>query len=271
MKDVCIAFKILLDGQSAPIGYQKIPCQMIFDIKMEDFRCKARLVAGGHMTKAPATITYVSVVSCETIRISLLMAALNDLKVKVGGVLNAYITVHITEKVWTVLGLEFGIDASKSAIIVRALYGLKSAGAAFHAHLALFMRQMGYTSCKADPDLWYKAETRPADNFRYYAHILCYVDDILCVHHGPMSVLNLINGCMPLKPSSVCDPDIYLGTNLKMTRLDNGIWTWGLSPSKFDLPIGSDSLSLNIFKILSKNVRLFVCPLQIILGCVVCF
>jgi hypothetical protein len=57
MKDLCVDFKILLDGQSAPIGYQKIPCHMIFDIKMEDFRRKARLVAGGHMTKAPATIS----------------------------------------------------------------------------------------------------------------------------------------------------------------------------------------------------------------------
>ncbi len=65
--------------------------------------------------------------------------------------------------VWTVLGPEFGIDAGKSAIIVRALYGLKSAGAAFCTHLASFMCQMGYTSCKADPDLWYKAEIRPAD------------------------------------------------------------------------------------------------------------
>jgi hypothetical protein len=37
MKDVCIAFEILHDEQSAPIGYQKIPCHMIFDIKMEDF------------------------------------------------------------------------------------------------------------------------------------------------------------------------------------------------------------------------------------------
>ncbi len=37
MKDICIAFKILLDGQSALIGYQKIPCHMIFDIKMEHF------------------------------------------------------------------------------------------------------------------------------------------------------------------------------------------------------------------------------------------
>ncbi len=37
MKGICVAFKILLDGQSVPIGYQKIPCHMIFDIKMKDF------------------------------------------------------------------------------------------------------------------------------------------------------------------------------------------------------------------------------------------
>jgi hypothetical protein len=139
----------------------------------------------------------------------------------------------MTEKVWTVLGPEFGIDASKSAIIVRALYGLKSACAAFRAHLASFMHQMSYTFCKADPDLWYKAETRPADNFRYYAYILCYVDDILCTHHDPMSVLDLINGYMPLKPSLVGDPDIYLSAKLKITQLEHGIWAWGLSPSKY--------------------------------------
>jgi hypothetical protein len=205
---------------------------MIFDIKMEDFRHKARLVAGGHMTKAPATITYASVVSRKTIRIAFLMAALNDLHVKIGDVLNAYITAPITEKVWTVLRPEFGIDAGKSAIIVHSIYGLKSAGDAFCMHLASFMRQMGYTSCNADPDLCYKAETRPADSFRYYTYIHCYVDDILCVHHDPMSVLNLINGYMPLKPSLIGDPDIYLGAKLKLTQLDNGIWAWGLSPSK---------------------------------------
>jgi len=71
MKDVRVAFKILVDGQSVPIGYQKIPCHMIFDVKMEDFRRKAQLIAGGHKTAAPATITYTSVVSRETVRIAL--------------------------------------------------------------------------------------------------------------------------------------------------------------------------------------------------------
>jgi hypothetical protein len=131
MKAVSIAFNILTDGHSAPIGYQKIPFHMIFDVKMEDFRQKARLVTGGHWTKAPATIAYASVVSHEIVFLALTIASLNDLEVKVGDVLNTYITAPVKEKVWTILGPEIGHDAGRSAIIVCALYGLKSAGAAF--------------------------------------------------------------------------------------------------------------------------------------------
>ncbi len=228
-----IAFNILLDGGSAPIGYQKIPCHMIFDVKMEDFRLKARLVAGGHLTKSLATITYASVVSHETVRLALTFASLNDLEVKVGNVLNAYITAPVKEKVWSILGPKFGLDSGKSAVIVRALYGLKSAGAAFRAHLASFMHQMRYKSCKANPDLWLKAVPRPEDNVHYYAYILCYVDNILCIHHDPMSVMGEINKNLPLKPSSVGDHDIYLGVKLKETRLPNGVMAWGLSPSTY--------------------------------------
>ena len=115
----------------------------------------------------------------------------------------------------------------------HTLYGLKSFGAAFREHLVSFMRQMGYTSYKADPDLWYKAETRPNDGSRYYTYILCYIDDILCIHHDPMTVLNRINDYMPLKPGSVGDPDIYLGAKLRKTRLDNNVLAWSLSPSKY--------------------------------------
>ena len=55
---------------------------MIFDIKMnENFRRKARMVAGGHMTETPTSITYSSVVSCDSVRILLTIAALNGLDV----------------------------------------------------------------------------------------------------------------------------------------------------------------------------------------------
>ena len=71
---------------------------MVFDVKMEDFRCKARLVVGCHMTKALATITYASIVSRETVRIALMIATLNDLEVKSGNILNTYIQAPVTEK-----------------------------------------------------------------------------------------------------------------------------------------------------------------------------
>ena len=51
---------------------------MVFDIKMEDLRHHAALVARGHMNKAPATIIYVSAVSIETVRTALMIAILND-------------------------------------------------------------------------------------------------------------------------------------------------------------------------------------------------
>ena len=124
MENAKIAFGILPYGQSEPRGYTWINCHMIFDIKIEDFRRKERLVVGGQITETPKCQTYSSVVSHETVRIDLNIAALNDLEVKAGDIMNAYLTAPITVKVWTVLGKEWGPDAGKKAIIVQALYGL---------------------------------------------------------------------------------------------------------------------------------------------------
>jgi hypothetical protein len=77
-------------------------------------------VAGGHTTEAPASLTYASVISTESVRIALTMAALNDLEVKIGDVENAYLMAPAAEKIWTRLGLEFGDDSGKQAIVVRS-------------------------------------------------------------------------------------------------------------------------------------------------------
>ena len=52
-----MSFEILPDGEKAPIGHLLVQCYMVFNTKMEDFKQKARLVAGGHMIKALATFT----------------------------------------------------------------------------------------------------------------------------------------------------------------------------------------------------------------------
>jgi hypothetical protein len=169
MKNVRIAFKILNGEESAPPTYQEIRCHMIFDVKMEDFRRKESFVAGGYKKDNPHAMTYASVVSRESVRIALTLASLNDLYVKMADIENAHLMAPLTEKVWTVLGPEFVDDAGNSALIVGALYGLKSAVAAFRIHLAECMTHLGCHPCRADRDLWMKAETCPDDGVLYWA------------------------------------------------------------------------------------------------------
>ena len=104
MTNVIVTFDIMKDGDRATINHKQINCHLVFDVKMEDFRRKARLVAGGHMTETPKCMTYSSVVGRETVRIALTIAALNDLQVKAGDVMNAYVTAPCSKKIWTVLG-----------------------------------------------------------------------------------------------------------------------------------------------------------------------
>ena len=234
MKNVKVAFEPLEDGKDPPIGYQFMECHMVFDVKMEaNFRRKARLVAGGHMVPDPAVLTYSSVVSRDTVRIALTMAALNDLEVKASDVQNAYLTAPCEEKIWTILGPEFGEDEGKKALIVRALYGLKSAGASYARHIADCMEHLGYRPCRADPDLWMKPMVRPGDNFEYYAYILLYVDDCLCIHHDAENALKELDHYFTMKKGSIGDPDIYLGGKLRKVTLENGVEAWCNSPSKY--------------------------------------
>ena len=227
-----VHFDILPDGQSAPRGYTRINCHMIFDIKIEDFRRKERLVASGHMIETPKCQTYSSVVSRETVKIALTIAALHNLELKSGDSMNAYLIAPITENVLTVLGKEWGPDAGKKAIIMRALYGLKSSGADFCKHLADCMRVLGYKSCLADHDLWYKAAV-DLDGDKYYLYILCYVDIILVVNHDAMPIMKRINKFFLLKPDSVGDLNMYLGTKIKYHKTPNGMCSWRMSPSKY--------------------------------------
>ena len=88
---------------------------------MEDFKHKAQLVAGGHKTEAPATITYASLVSRKTVRIALMLAALKDLQVKAGDVLNVYISAPCKKKVWTILGAEYLLFLAKATLRLHSI------------------------------------------------------------------------------------------------------------------------------------------------------
>jgi hypothetical protein len=96
MKSVQVAFKVLDAGASPPETHSEIPLIMIFDVKM-DFTRKARLVAGGHTTKPPETLTYASVVSRDSVRLAFLIAKMNGLEMIMTDIGSAYLHAEGSE------------------------------------------------------------------------------------------------------------------------------------------------------------------------------
>ena len=114
------------------VAYEQISGHLIFDVKLsENFRRKARFVADGHLVETPASVIYSTVVSRDLVIILLLATALNGLEVKGADVQNAFLSANNLEKHWLRAGPEFGPEQEKAFIVVRALYGLKSASATF--------------------------------------------------------------------------------------------------------------------------------------------
>ena len=98
MKNVRVAFQLCEGDPRDLVGYKSIKTHMIFDVKLgENFRRKARLVADGHMTKTPTSMTYSSVVSRDSIHICLLLAALDDLDIRCADI-KMHTSLHLLEK-----------------------------------------------------------------------------------------------------------------------------------------------------------------------------
>jgi hypothetical protein len=150
----------------------------------------------------------------------------------VADISNAYLTAPTTERVWTVLGPEWGADAGKRAVIVRALYGLKSSGAAYRNHLASYLRSLNFTSCLADADVWLR-HARRQDGTDYYEYLLVYVDDLLVLSELPQVILDDVNTYFQLKPGSVGAPDLYLGAKLSKITMPNGVTAWCNSSHRY--------------------------------------
>ena len=234
MRNVRIAFEVFEGTKNdIPPGYQQIRCHMIFDIKMgENFRRKARMVAGGHTTETPASITYSSVVSRDSVRIALLIAALNDLRILACDIQNAYLTAKCREKIWTIAGPEFGSEAGSIMLVTRALYGLKSSGAAFRALFADHLWNLDYRPSEADNDVWMRPAVKE-NGFEYYEYVLCYVDDILSISHRPETTMDAIRKEFKLKNDEAAEPEDYLGATLGKMKLSDGTECWTMSSDKY--------------------------------------
>ena len=214
-------------------GFQEIKCHIIFDVKM-DFSRKARFVAGGHMTETPLSLTYSSVVSQESVKIAFLIAALNDLDIMSCDIGNAYLNATCREKIWFVAGAECGPDLQGSVCkLVRALYGLKSSGAAWRAMFSEFIiNVMDFKPTRADSDVYMRKNFRNGGN-PYYEYLLVYVDDVLVVSHAPEEVMKQIGNEFEIKNGEYGPPTSYLGAGISKVQLGNGEECWSMDSKKY--------------------------------------
>ena len=150
-----------------------------------------------------------------------LVAALNGLDILGADVQNAYINAKTSKKVYMATGPEFGPNTYRAAVIVQALYGLKSSGGRWHDHLAAILMEAGFKNSKADPDVWMQKAEKP-NGFVYWEYVLCYVDDILAISHNPQCILDVIAQQVTLKPGSIEEPKNYLGANVSKYTIFDG-------------------------------------------------
>jgi hypothetical protein len=156
-----------------PSTHKRINVHFVFDVKF-DLRCKARLVAGGHLTDpliqdAP----YSGIASLKSIRTCLFIAELNGLSMCAADVGNAYLEAKTKEKVYIVAGPEFGELQGHTLVIDKALYGLRTSGARWAERLADTLRDQGFFPSHADPAIWMR------DVQDHYEYICVWVDDML--------------------------------------------------------------------------------------------
>ena len=135
-------------------GWQYAPMHMIFDVKQQDHRHKARYVVGGHLVDSSNHVTFSSTVKDTSIRLLLLLAKQQKLRFMTGDIGNAFCTAPCAEKIWSQCGPEFGHKQGMRVVLKRALYGLKTAARSFHEFFGDFLRTMGFKPSRADQDLW---------------------------------------------------------------------------------------------------------------------
>ena len=136
-------------------------------------------------------------------------------------------------------------------IVVRALYGLKSSGAAFRSFLADTLADIGFKPSLADPDVWMRPAMK-SNGFKYWEMILCYVDDLLCIHEDPTKALNQIQANFKFKDDKMEQPTTYLGGDLSMIDNIEGKSCWAMLSDQY-----CAAMVKNVESILNKKRTMF--------------
>eukprot|EP00957_Ditylum_brightwellii_P210095 15364566-Ditylum_brightwellii.AAC.1 len=139
---------------------------------------------------------------------------------------NAYLNTPCREKMYFTAGAELDAKKEQCIVVVQALYGLKTSGAAWRAFLAQAIYDLRFKSGKADPDLLMKPGVKN-DGTAYWKYVLIYVGGILYMSHVPAIVVECISKLCRLKEdpktrNNYSEPKTYLGYDIDKFNFSEG-------------------------------------------------
>ena len=170
---------------NSPEGYYKIRVHLVFAVKF-DGRCKARLVADGHLTCEPVENIYSGVVSLRNLRLVMFLGKLNNLDIWGTDIGNTYLEAFTDEKLDIVAGPEFGELEGFILVFLKAFYGLKSSGKRWAEVIHDILKDMKCFPSKAHSCIWLRKNHRKS----HYEYIAVYGDDLCIAAENPEGILN---------------------------------------------------------------------------------
>ena len=133
----------------------------------------------------------------------------------------------------TKCGPEFGPAlVGRWALIVRALYGSKSAAASWRAAIVALLTELGFVMCRADNDVMFRPGFN-AEGMEVYEYVLVYSDDFLVVALDPKAIIDKIDGKFKIKEGSTGQPTQYLGATIAKYQVEDGSWAWSMSSDQY--------------------------------------
>ncbi|KAL7535630.1 hypothetical protein ACHAWF_005219, partial [Thalassiosira exigua] len=160
--------------------------------------------------------------SRDSMRIALLVVALNDLDIFACDIGNAYLNAPCKEHIWFVAGHECSHEMKGRVMkLVRALCGLKSSGASWRKMFKDFIvPRLEFTPSRVGRDMYYRKSSKP-DGTLYYEILLVYVDNVLAISHDAEKIMETIGKRFKIKNDEYGPPMTYLGGEVQQFTIPN--------------------------------------------------
>jgi hypothetical protein len=165
--------------------------------------------------------------------ISFLVAAVNGYDIITVDVQNYYVQATSLGKYVAVAGDEFGDDKGKRALLLRALYGFKSSGASWPAHIAHNLTDMNFTPSHGELDVWMRMAFNQTKKASYWEYLLVYVDDLLDIGLYPRPNLYKLEMDYNYVLEYFCPRTRNLGASIITYNLDETATIFFMAPDHY--------------------------------------